>query len=221
MTTAKDQPRMNITIHGKPIKQVTEFVYLGHKLSYKNDPEVAVRHRIGLGWAAFGKQEHILKSNRVPYHTKTKVYLCYILPVVLFGLDCVTWSKALELRIEVFQNHVLRFITGKRLIDKTKITTLRELTNTVPLFAKIQSKTLKLFGHIKRSNIGLSKLCLEGNVQGKRSRGKPRLRWRDNIISWTPFDNWSSLNCQAQDRKVWKNISHVSSQSAAGGNSVS
>ena len=99
MTTAKDQPRLNMTIHGKPIKQVTEFVYLGFKLSSKNDPEVAVRHRIGLGWAAFGKQEHILKSPRVPYHIKTKVYLCYILPVVLFGLDCVTWNKDLESKI--------------------------------------------------------------------------------------------------------------------------
>ena len=50
MTTAKDQPRLNITINGKPIKQVTEFVYLGFKLSCKNDPEVTVRHRIDLGW---------------------------------------------------------------------------------------------------------------------------------------------------------------------------
>ena len=154
MTTAKDQPRLNITINAKPIKPVTEFVYLGFKLSCKNDPEVAVCHRMGLGWAAFGKQEHILKSTRVPYHIKTKVYLCYILPVVLFGLDCVTWTKNLESRIEVFQNHVLRFITGRRLIDKTKITTLRELTKTVPLFAKIQSKTLKLFGHLKKVQLG-------------------------------------------------------------------
>ena len=220
MTTAKDQPRLNMTINGKPIKQVTEFVYLGFKLSSKNDPEVAVRHRIGLGWAAFGKQEHILKSTRVPYHIKTKVYLCYILPVVLFGLDCVTWTRVLESKIEVFQNHVLRFITGRRLIDKTKITTLREITKTVPLVAKIRSKTLKLFGHIKRSSIGLSKLCLEGNVQGKRKRGKPKARWRDNIISWTPFDNWFRLNCHTQDRNAWKRISHVSSQSAVGGNSV-
>ena len=72
--------------------------------------------------------------------------------------------------------HVLikKFIIGRRLIDKTKITTLRELTKTVPRFAKIQSKTLKLLGHINRSNLGLSKLCLEGNVQGKKNRGTPR-----------------------------------------------
>ena len=94
------------------------------------------------------------------------------------------------------------------------------MTKTVPLFAKIRSKTLKLFGHIKRSSIGLSKLCLEGNVQGKRKRGRPRSRWRDNVISWTPFDDWLSLNSNTQDRNTWKRISHVSSQSAAGGNSV-
>ena len=220
MTTEKTQPQLNIKIYGKPIKQVSEFIYLGYKLSCTNNQEVAVRHRIGLGWAAFGKHEKILKSSRVPLHVKTKIYLSYILPVVLYGLDCVTWNKTLSSKIEVFQNHILRFLTGHRQSDKIRITTLREMTKTTALFDKIKSKTLKLFGHIKRSNTGLSKLCLEGLVPGKRSRGKPRLRWRDNVISWSPTDNWSTLNHLTQDRKTWRTISHVSSQSAAGGNSA-
>ena len=220
MTTAKYQPRLNIEIYGKPIKQVSEFIYLGYKLSCTNNPDVAVKHRIGLGWAAFGKHEKVLKSSRVPYHIKTKVYLSYILPVVLYGLDCVTWTKKLASKIEVFQNHILRFITGHRQIDKIRILTLREMTKTNPLFDTVKSKTLKLFGHIKRSNIGLSKLCLEGLVQGKRSRGKPKLRWRDNVIAWSPTDKWSILNHLTQDRNTWRAISHVSLQSAVGGSSV-
>ena len=148
------------------------------------------------------------------------IYLSYILPVVLYGSDCVTWNKTLSSKIEVFQNHILRFLTGHRQIDKIRITSLRDMTKTTALFDKIKSKTLKLFGHIKRSTTGLSKLCLEGLVPGKRSRGRPRLRWRDNVISWSPTDNWSTLNHLTQDRKTWQTISHVSSQSAAGGNSV-
>ena len=220
MTTAKDQPRLNISIYGKPIEQVSEFVYLGHKLSCMNNSEVAVRHRIGLGWAAFGKQEKILKSTRVPIHVKTKIYLSYILSVVLYGLDCVTWNKSLVSKIEVFQNHILRFITGHRQIDKIRITTLRQMTGTHALFNKVKSKTLKLFGHIKRSDRGLSRLCLEGLVPGKRNRGKPRARWRDNIMSWSPTNSWYALNHLTQDRGMWRMISHVSSQSATGGDSV-
>ena len=76
------------------------------------------------------------------------MYLIYVLPVVLYGLDCIAWTKKLSERIEVFQNHLMRFITGRRLIDKTKITTLRRLTALPPLFDKIKSKTLKLYGHV-------------------------------------------------------------------------
>ena len=43
-----------------------------------------------------------------------KVYLSYILPVVLYGLDCITWNKTISSKIEVFQNHILRIITGHR-----------------------------------------------------------------------------------------------------------
>ena len=93
----------------------------------------------------------------------------------------------------------MRFITGRRLIDKTKITTLRRLTALPPLFDKIKRKTLKLYGHVKRSSSGLSKVCFEGLVEGKRNRGKPKQRWRDNILEWSSINDWSTANQLCQD----------------------
>ena len=219
MSTDKLQLPLNLTIYGKPIKQVTEFVYLGHKLTSSSNHEATLKHRLGLGWAAFQNNSTILKSKRVPISVKAKTYLIYVLPVVLYGLDCITWTKQLSNRIEIFQNHVMRFITGHRLIEKTSISTLRNKTSLPPLFDKIKSKTLKLFGHIKRSSVGLSKLCFEGMVQGKRSRGKPKKRWRDNILPWSNTQNWFSINQLALDREEWRKLSHVSSQSANSGGS--
>ncbi len=155
MTTDITQPNLNINIYGKPIKQVKEFIYLGHKLSSCNNHEVALKHRIGLGWAAFAKHETMLKSKRVPIYIKTKIYKTYILPVVLYGLDCITWSNKLCQKVEVFQNHIMRFITGHKQIDKIRIATLRHETNLFPIVYTIKSKSLKLFGHIKRSTTGL------------------------------------------------------------------
>ena len=110
-----------------------------------------------MGWAAFQKHSTLLKSKRVKITVKVKVYLVYVLPVVLYGSDWITWTKQLSNRIEVFQNHIMRF-AGSRLIDRTKISTLRQITSLPPLFDKIKSKPLKLFGHIKRSTTGPSKL---------------------------------------------------------------
>ena len=219
MSTDKLQQPLNITIYNKPIKQVTDFVYLGHKLTSSSNHETTLKHRIGLGWAAFQRHSNILKSKRVPLSVKARVYLIYVRSVVLHGLDCTTWTEKLANSIEVFQNHVMRLITGHRLIDKISISTLRQQTSLPPLFDTVKSKTLKLFGHIKRSQVGLSKLCFEGLVEGKRNRGRPKQRWRDSLLSWSNTQDWDMINKLTQDRRKWKKISHVSSQSATSGNS--
>ena len=108
----------------------------------------------------------------------------------------------------------MRLITGHRLIDKTRITTLRNKTSLTPLFDKIKCKTLKLYGHIKRSTTGVSKICLEGMIEGKRNRGKPRTRWRDNILSWSTLPNWDNIGQYAKNREFWRQISIMGSQSA-------
>ena len=118
MTTCKNKTALNIKIDNTLLKQVNEFVYLGHTISSTNRHEHAVQNRIGLAWAAYSKNEHLLTSKRIPKNIKTKIYKTYILPVVLYGLDCVTWNDKLEHKIEVFQNHVTRLITGHRLVDK-------------------------------------------------------------------------------------------------------
>ena len=82
MSTDKQQTPLNITIYDKPIKQVTEFIYLGHKLTSSNNHVATLKHRIGLGWAAFEKNSTVLKSKRVPISVKPIVFtffpLCYM-----------------------------------------------------------------------------------------------------------------------------------------------
>ena len=82
----------------------------------------------------------------------------------------------------------------------------------------IKSKVLKLFGHVKRAQKGLCKICVEGMIQGKRKRGRPRKRWRDNVYNWSGL-NINELNIATQNRKLWRELSHVSAQSAAGADS--
>ena len=61
MSTDKQQHPLNMTIYNKPIRQVTQFIYLGHKLTSSGDQEATLKHRLGLGWAAFQNNSTILK----------------------------------------------------------------------------------------------------------------------------------------------------------------
>ena len=117
MTTDKSNQLLHLTIYGKPIVQVSDFIYLCHKLSATNDGTAAAKHRIGLGWAAFEKNKELLTSKCVPYNIKTKVYNTYVLPVVMHGLECINWTYKLCMTVETSQerermyfNHVITYI---------------------------------------------------------------------------------------------------------------
>ena len=56
-------------------------------------------------------------------------------------------------------------------------------TGNSKLFSHIRKQKLSFFGHIKRHD-SLEKIIMEGRVDGKRSRGRPRRQWRDDIESW-------------------------------------
>ena len=45
----------------------------------------------------------------------------------------------------------------------------------------MQGKKLKYFGHMIRQNYALQRTVLDGKVNGKRGRGRPRTKWTSNI----------------------------------------
>ena len=92
-------------------------------------------------------------------------------------------------------------------------------TKLIPITSIIKSKVLKVYGHIKCSQSGFSKIALERMVEGRRSRGRQRKRWRDNVLEWSGF-TLRELNTTTQDRDLSKKISHVSAHSAVSGDSV-
>ena len=208
--TTDSHNKLNLTINGNFIEQVNKFLYLRHKISSTNNGLTAVKHRKGLGWAVFKKNKQLLTSRRIPFHIKAHLYNIYILPVVLYGLECMNWTSSLLRRMETFQNHVMRFMTGNRLTDRVSSKELLDTTTLTPIVPIIKSKVLKLVGHVKRSKAGLSNICLEGIMEGKRKQGRPHKRWHDNIYTWSQL-NLNQLNLIAKGRNQWKLYFHVSS----------
>ena len=60
----------------------------------------------------------------------------------------------------------------------------REIGPHSELLAMVITKKLIWFGHVIRSNT-MSKILLQGNIDGKRRRGRHRMQWQVNIAEWT------------------------------------
>lgn len=50
MASDKNNHPFHISIYDKPIEQVSEFIYLNHEFSCKNDETAAVQHRVNGLW---------------------------------------------------------------------------------------------------------------------------------------------------------------------------
>jgi len=93
-----------------------------------------------------------------------------------------------ERRLRVFQNRVLRRIFGPKRNEATgdwrKLHNeeLNDFYSSPTIFQVIKLRRMKWAGHVAR--MGKSRVVdrvLVGKRDGKRSLGRPRRRWEDNI----------------------------------------
>ena len=119
---------------------------------------------------------------------KIKIYRNIILPVVLYG--CETWSLTLreECRLRVFENRVLRRIFGPKRDEVTgewrqlHNKGLNDLYSSPNIVRVIKSRRMRWTGHVAcmEERRGIYRVLL-GKLEGKKSLGRPRHKWEDNI----------------------------------------
>ena len=95
-----------------------------------------------------------------------------------------------------------RKILGLSLLDKMNHSKIREQTKFKDVVRHILKLKWSWAGHIGRmSDNRWTKKCTRWAPSGKRRRGRPRLRWTDDLVRYK--SNWPSLT---DDRDEWKEL---------------
>ena len=206
LTKRSEQLVVDISLEGRRLDQVDSFRYLGSLVSEDGRCDSEIRSRIAMGKAAFGQLRTILRNLGIGMGTKMRILRTYVWSVILFGCECWTISKEMRKRLEAaemwFLRRMLRIPWTAR---RTNEEVLRRAGVRRELMTVIRRRQIGFVGHVVRGD-GLEKDCLLGMIEGRRARGRQRLKFMDGIRDVTGCETVVDVLRLAEDRSVWRTV---------------
>ena len=161
---------------------MSDFIFLGSKITADGDCSHEIKRFFFLGRKAMTNPDSILKSRDITLPTKVRLVKATVFPVVMYGCESWTIKKAENQRINVFELWCLgRLLRVPRIARRSKQSILNDISSGCSLEGLIMKLKLQYFGHLIRRTDPLEKTLMLGKIEGRRRRGRQRIRWLDGI----------------------------------------
>ena len=126
--------------------------------------------------------DSIFTSRDIALLTKVHLVKAMVFPVVTYGCESWTVKKAQCRRIDAFGlwywRRLLRVPWTAR---RSKQSILKEISPEYSLEGLMLKLKLRYFGHLMQRVDSFAKTIMLGKIEGRRRRGRQRMRWLDGI----------------------------------------
>ena len=90
-----------MAIDGETMETVTDFIFLGSKMTADGDFSHEIKRRLLLGRKAMTKLDSVFKSRDITFLTKFHIVKVTVFPVVMYG--CESWTITKYVRAKLLQ----------------------------------------------------------------------------------------------------------------------
>ena len=169
-------------VDGETVETVIDFIFLGSKITADSDCSHEIKRCLLLGRKVMTNLDSILKSRDITLPTEVHPVKAMVFPVVTYGCENWTVKKAEHRRLDVFElwcwRRLLRVPWNAR---RSSQSVLKKMSPEYSLEGLMLKLKLQCFGHLMRRTDSLEKTLMGEKIEGRRRRGRQRMKWLDGI----------------------------------------
>ena len=158
-------------IDGETVETVSDFIFLGSKITADGDCSHEIKRCLFLGRKAKTNLDSILKSRNITLLTKVRLVKAMVFPAVKYGCESWNIKKAECKRIAAFELCCWKRLLRVLWIARSNQSILKEINPEHSLEGLMLKLKLQYFGHLMQRIDSFEKTPMLGKIEGQRRRG--------------------------------------------------